>query len=131
MIAATKSRKLVRFRGGDYVADLMAELSRVAICGRIQDAREQAGFTQVELAELLHVHWRTVQNWESRKKPIVPWDRLDEIAKATDVTRDWLLHGDHIETKDLATGVADLQKQLDEVLQLLRVGHEAPRAEQP
>ena len=131
MTAATKTRKLVTFRGGDYVADLMAELSRAAICDRIGEAREQSGLTQVEFAELLHVHWRTVQNWESRKKPNVPWDRLDEIAKATDVTRDWLLHGDYIETTDLATGVADLQKQLDEVLRLLRVGYEAPRAEQP
>lgn len=74
----------------------MGELDRAAICQRIGHAREEAGLTQPELAELLHpsVHWRTVQTWESVKQPRVPWDRLDEIARVTGKTKEWLLHGD-------------------------------------
>ena len=91
---ATETPKLRTFHAGDLVATLMAELSRVGIAQRIATARKQAGLDQHELADLMHVHWRTVQNWESQKKHGTPWDRLDEIAAATGVTRNWLLHGE-------------------------------------
>lgn len=82
------------FRGGDYVADLMALVNRAEICRRIGQALKTSGLTQRELAGLMHVHTNTVQNWSSAKKAIVPWDRLDEIAAATGVTREWLMYGD-------------------------------------
>lgn len=97
--AATNSRKVRTFRGGEYVANLMAELSRAGIHERIQQARVEAGLSQEELADLLKTHTRSVQNWESKtpskpgKKLIVPWDRLDEIATATGRSKHWLLHG--------------------------------------
>lgn len=84
----------VPFRGGAYVANLMAELSRVGIAQRIQAARNEAGLKQHELADILHVHSHTIQNWESQKAPITPWDRLGEIANALGVTKQWLLHGE-------------------------------------
>jgi transcriptional regulator with XRE-family HTH domain len=88
----------------------MAELDRAAISTRIAEAREKrAGLTQPELAELLQVHWRTVQDWESPKNDTVPWGRLDEIGRATDVSKEWLLHGD-------AAASAD-QLQLEAVLE--------------
>ena len=80
---ATTSRKVHTFRGGEYVAALMAELSRAAIAQRIARARKQSGLTQNELADLMHVHYRTVQDWESPKKDATPWDRLDELAAVT------------------------------------------------
>ena len=92
---ATETRKVRSFRGGEYVAALMAELSRAAIAQRIAAAREQAGLTQPELGELMHVHYRTVQDWESLKKPATPWDRMDELAAVTGVTKQWILHGEH------------------------------------
>lgn len=91
---ATISRKVRTFRGGEYVAALMAELSRAAIAQRISRARKQAGLTQHELADVMHVHYRTVQDWESVRKEATPWDRLDELAAVTGVTRNWLLHGE-------------------------------------
>lgn len=94
---ATTSRKVHTFRGGEYVAALMAELSRAAIAQRIATARKQAGLDQPELADLMHVHFRTIQDWESPKKQATPWDRLDELAAVTDVTKDWLLHGERVE----------------------------------
>jgi len=83
-----------KFRGGEYVATLMAELSRAGIAQRIAAAREQAGLTQPELADLMHVHYRTVQDWESQKKQATPWDRIDELAAVTGVSRNSLLHGE-------------------------------------
>jgi DNA-binding transcriptional regulator YiaG len=64
--AATKKRNVRTFRGGEYVANLMAKLSHVGIAQRVKKAREEAGLKQTELADLLQVHWRTIQNWESR-----------------------------------------------------------------
>jgi transcriptional regulator with XRE-family HTH domain len=94
--AATDSRTRHTFRSGPYLEDLMAELNRAAICSRIAEARLEAGLTQPELGELLQppVHYRTVQTWESTKEPRVPWDRLDEIARVTGKTKEWLLHGE-------------------------------------
>lgn len=94
---ATTSPKVRTFRGGEYVAALMAELSRAAIAQRIATARKQAGLDQPELADLMHVHYRTVQDWESVKKQATPWDRLDEIAAVTGITKEWILHGERAE----------------------------------
>lgn len=90
---AHKSRS-VPFRGGDYVANLMAELDRVGIAQRIQRSRIEAGLKQHELADVLHVHAHTIGNWESQKAPITPWDRMGELAEALGVTKQWLLHGE-------------------------------------
>ena len=71
----------------------MAELDRAQISARMKDAREQAGLTQREIADLLLTHYRTVQEWENIKNANVPWDRLEDWARATGVSRDWLLTG--------------------------------------
>lgn len=80
----------------------MAELDRAAISLRLGESREQAGLTQPEMAEALtrrrhgedeSLHWRTVQNYESPKKAVIPWDLLDQWARITGVTKTWLLHG--------------------------------------
>ena len=123
MTAATNLRNTHRFVGGAYVANLMAELSRVAITQRIQRAREESGLKQHELAEAMSVHPRTVQNWESEATPIVPWDRLDELAGLLGVTKQWLIHGDAEESSDELTevlgGVRLLQQTADNVLDAL------------
>lgn len=127
---ATTSRKVHTFRGGEYVAALMAELSRAAIAQRIATARKQAGLDQPELADLMHVHFRTIQDWESPKKQATPWDRLDELAAVTDVSKEWLLHGERAEVVadapsilrrlgELADLVADLNKLNRQALEAL------------
>ena len=141
---ATISSKVHTFRGGEYVAALMAELSRAGIAQRIAAAREQAGLTQPELAELMHVHYRTVQDWESTKKQATPWDRLDEIAAVTDVKKEWILHGERQGEEpggptlarrlgDLEALVEQTREDVGEALELLRqlaVGRE-PDQERP
>lgn len=122
------------FRSGPYLHRLLAELDRAAICRRIAQAREEAGLTQPELADALDppVHFRTVQTWETGQKDKkgvqrwpVPFDRLDEIARITGVTKDWLLHGEEQpdakalrdqEIRGLRAEVAGLREMLEELL---------------
>lgn len=72
----------------------VAELERAAIARRIKVARKEAGLTQPEMAEALGVIQRTYQNYESVKDPRVPWGSMNEIAKITGKTTEWLIHGD-------------------------------------
>jgi transcriptional regulator with XRE-family HTH domain len=88
------SRKLHSFRGDGYLAQLMGELDRAAISVRLAQAREEVGLTQVELAELLQVHFRSVQNYESPRERRIPFDLLDRWAQVTGRPKEWLLHGD-------------------------------------
>lgn len=114
--SATKSRKVRTFSSGTYLERLMGELDRAAIAFRLATSRQQAGLDQAELAELLNVHWRTIQNYESPKIDRIPWDRLDEWARATGVTRDWLLHGDDAAAPATAPPDGDVLAKLDEIL---------------
>jgi transcriptional regulator with XRE-family HTH domain len=72
----------------------MAELDRAAISVRLRQARDDVGLTRPEMAELLTVHFRSIENYESPQKHVIPFDRLDEWAQITGRTKEWLLHGD-------------------------------------
>lgn len=92
----------------------MAELDRAAISVRLAESREQAGLTQEEMAEVLQrngtpLHWRTVQNYESPKIDRVPWDLLDQWARITGTTKEWLLHGDVEDVDHLVAIEAELR----------------------
>jgi transcriptional regulator with XRE-family HTH domain len=124
--AATKRRDPRKFRqGDDLVAALMAELDKARISERLQTSRVQAGLRQHEMAELMHVHKRSIENWESQKDPTVPYDRLDEWARATNTRKEWLLHGDNmIPSEDVSILRAELEamkSQLASIEQLLRL----------
>lgn len=104
----------------------MAELDRAAISTRIRQARKQAGFrNRNDVADLLHVHPRTIEDWENPKHQNVPWDRLDEIARATGVTREWLLHGEREGSEPSAESLAD---RLEALEALTTTGFEALEA---
>lgn len=78
---------------GTKLERTLTELERAQISERIKQARQQAGLTQEELADLIHVRARTIANYEAGR---VPWRLLGQIAEATDVTQQWLLHGDGV-----------------------------------
>jgi transcriptional regulator with XRE-family HTH domain len=86
----------------------MAELDRASIAARVKQAREEAGLTQPELGDAMtpSVHWRTIQTWESVKQARVPWDRLDEIARLTGRSKEWLVHGEDVTPPTSFTEVA-------------------------
>lgn len=95
----------------------MAELQREEIVARIKQARKESGLTQEELADLLDVIPRTYQNYESTR---VPWGFINQIAKATGKTPEWLLHGDPKPTPDLMGSLSGNRAQLDRIETMLR-----------
>lgn len=101
----------------DIVDELMDQVRRVQIAERIKQAREDADLTQTELADLLQVHPRTVQNWERQKEPITAHDRLLDVAGATGVSLEWLLFGDRQQQVEDLT--PDLLQSAASALELL------------
>lgn len=91
---AKRTRKVRTFPANGYPGLHMNEIDRAAIAGRLRQARAEVALTQVEMAELLTVHYRTVQTWESPKITAIPFDQLDQWAQITGRTKEWLLHGD-------------------------------------
>lgn len=82
--SATKDRILVKLLAQ------MAEIQRENVCGRIAEARREAGLTQQEMADALDVTLRGYQTYEASR---VPWRRLDQIAEITGKSKQWLIHG--------------------------------------
>jgi transcriptional regulator with XRE-family HTH domain len=87
-------RKVRTFSSDGYLVQLMGELDRAAISLRLAQARAEVALTQSEMAELLTAHLRSIQNYESPKKHVIPFDRLEQWAQITGRTKEWLLHGD-------------------------------------
>lgn len=83
----------------------MAEIERAAIAKRIRQARKEAGMSQPEMAEAIGVIHRTYQNYESLKEPRTPWGSMNDIAKITGRSTEWLIHGDKA-TPELLAGLS-------------------------
>jgi transcriptional regulator with XRE-family HTH domain len=79
---------------------LAMELEREQIVQRIARARDEAGLTQQEAADLLGVHKRTIENWEHVR---VPWRDLNRVAEVYGKPLDWFLHGDAATERDEET----------------------------
>lgn len=95
------------------VPDLMAHIEEAEVRARIQRARKEAGLSQPQLAELLEVITRTVQNYEATdgKNGTVPWEKLNQIAEITGKSVGWLLHGDDDEIAMLTTRLEEFEHQ--------------------
>lgn len=115
----------------------MEQKRRQEICGRIQEARVVAGFTQQEMADLLGLTLRGYQNYEDER---VPFGRLSEIAKLAGVEESWLLYGGEARNQDdLREGLAtlvDLVRSVDQRLSRIERAMPSPqrvrgRAERP
>lgn len=66
---------------------------------RLRKARESANLTQEELAEALGIIRGSIQRWESGTRYPRP-KMIEDLAKATNVPLEWLLHGDEGEEKE-------------------------------
>jgi transcriptional regulator with XRE-family HTH domain len=62
-----------------------------AISQRIREARTQSGLTQRQLADVLEVHVRTIENYERGE---INYRTLGAIAAATGRQVEWILHGE-------------------------------------
>lgn len=105
----------------------MAQLDDAEIRARIKQARKEAGLSQTEMAELLGVIARTVQNYENDH---VPWGRIRDIAEITAKPTRWLLHGDDAgdteQAAEIQRALGQLESRLDQIWDLLSA--EAPGA---
>jgi transcriptional regulator with XRE-family HTH domain len=92
--AARNRRKLHTLSSNGYLAHLMGEIDRAAISIRLAQSRQEVALTQSEMAELLTVHLRSIQNYESPKVRAIPFDQLEQWGQITGRNKEWLLHGD-------------------------------------
>lgn len=91
---------------------LVAQLDPEGIRARIREARLAAGLTQQELADLLEVHKRTVENYERFRVP--DYRALNRIARVTNRDIEWFLHGENHDALDdgLREELAEAVRQL-------------------
>jgi predicted transcriptional regulator len=113
-----------------HLHDLMARINRAAIKLRLKESLAESGLKQHELADILHVHVRSVEDYVSPRNQTVPFDRLEEWASATGTTTEWLLHGDAAPLREQVdpAQLAALVERLDRLVALLEREREAPPA---
>lgn len=88
-LSATKTRNLRRL-----LLETLEEGSRIrlaAVGERIKQARQEAGLTQDELADLVGVGMRQIQYYEAGESD--PYRKINKIAEVTNANAGWLLHG--------------------------------------
>lgn len=83
---------------------------------RIKQARERAGLRQEDLADLIGMSTRQVQNYESGESK--QYSKLKAIAGATRVSVEYLLHGEATQP-DRNEQLERLEGKLDEILRRL------------
>lgn len=95
--------------------DYMNEADKLALCARVKKAREQAGLTELEIAEMLDppVTDRTIRNYETVRPP---FRYLRQWAEITRVDYDFLLRGE-VSPAEAAAAEADGNRAL--LLQVL------------
>jgi transcriptional regulator with XRE-family HTH domain len=99
---------------------LAEELDPVEIAGRIRAAMALARLTAVQLADLMEVHRNTIGNWTRRESPMIPWDRMGELAAVLGTTKEELLHGEQMPLSPSAqTEIAALRESIEQVRRLL------------
>lgn len=96
-----------------------------AISRRLREARRESGLTQQQLADLLEVHVRTIENYERGQ---INYRVVGSLAAAVGRRVEWLLHGDQAgepvpatlePISELRAEVAEIREAVQRVLQLL------------
>lgn len=95
----------------------MAPEPHARVGARIALARREAGLTQSELAELLGITTRSVQNYESGA--IIPYRHLRRIESLTQRRHGWLL-SDDTSSGALEDSVAELLDAMEQHTARLR-----------
>lgn len=94
----------------------MEEAERKRIGQRLQDAREKAGLTQPELADVLgYKDARSVRYWEAGNRLGGFFRRLDDICAATNQPREWFIGEGTSEAN-----IEQLQRDVDYLKGLMR-----------
>jgi transcriptional regulator with XRE-family HTH domain len=111
--------------------DPTPHIDPAAVQRRIRNAREGAGLSVQQLADLVEHHPNTVKNWEGRGgDPSIPYREIDRIAEALNVTPLWILWGSKalvtMDATELLEDVRDSLRRIERTLiaALVEEGHE-------
>lgn len=75
-------------------------IDTTTIGGRIKKSRVDAGYTQEELAEILHLDYKsTISNYENNVRDISP-QLLEKLCVALNVSADYIILGDKVDNID-------------------------------
>ena len=79
----------------------------------IRDKREAKGLTQEQLAELVDVTSRSIQNWENGKVSSIKLEKLDRLAAALGVSINEIRSGQDLDvSSDIKNVLDDLTRQI-------------------
>lgn len=119
---------------------LMQQFEAAAIGARIAQARrEQGAMTQEQLAELLDVSTRAVQDYEAGVR--IPWKHFKRLETIFSKNLEWFLHGEAEESPEddrigeILSVVYDTERKVDLLLEAvirllsLQAGAEADEGE--
>ena len=103
---------------------LMQQFAAREIGARIAQARrEQGAMTQEQLAELLDVSTRAVQDYEGGKR--IPWKHFKRLEQIFKRELDWFLHGETSEEPAVLEQLVGVGRKLDALDRKLDVDREA------
>jgi transcriptional regulator with XRE-family HTH domain len=94
---------------------LVSQLDPDGIRRRIREARRAAGLTQEELADLLEVHKRTVENYERIRTP--DYAALNRVAAVLGRPVEWFLHGE-VPDEENVDRISQLEARVEEAVAL-------------
>lgn len=92
---------------------LMAQLEAKEIGVRIAQARNEAGLTQEQLAEMSPFSYRSLQDYE--QGVTIPYRQMREISKLLGKPVEWFLHGDDEDEQSILEQLKDLDQKLEAI----------------
>jgi transcriptional regulator with XRE-family HTH domain len=99
----------------------MQQFAAAEIGARIAQARREAGgVTQEQLAELLNVSTRSIQDYEAGTT--IPWRHFQQLSAVFNRKVEWFLRGDEQEPEVRESATPDLERRLEEVAALVGEG---------
>lgn len=100
---------------------LMQQFAAKEIGARIAQARREASaMTQEQLADLLDVSTRAVQDYEGGVR--IPWKHFKRLEQIFGRELEWFLHGEQPEQPALLERLTELDRKLDALDRKLDVG---------
>lgn len=132
------ARKPAATTGRDFRTFLlMAQFEAQEIGARIQQARNEKGITQEELAEMASFSKRSLQEYEAGRT--IPYRQLRELGRLLERPTEWFLYGDDAGTngpaaarlEEVLGAVEALREEVREVRGLVEELREDPARSTP
>jgi DNA-binding XRE family transcriptional regulator len=99
--------------------DLMTRLQTAQVAGRMRSARIEAGLTQEQMAELIGVHKRVIENVENNRLVKGPYQYINAWSDVSNWSVRRLLHGEAMQPGEDEDGLADLRLYVERLAEEL------------